>query len=143
MGLLNAYVNVYLLLYCMGMPIITLIYADLLIILGLYGYFGTGTTSITALIPAFFGIALNIAGAISFKPNLRAVGMHAAVVLAFLGFAGSVPGLLKFPQLLSGGEVTRPFAVLSQSIMAIASAIFILLSVRSFIDARKARNNKE
>ena len=39
---------------------VTLVFAVLLIALGLVGFFGTGSTHSTALIPAWFGLALGI-----------------------------------------------------------------------------------
>ena len=41
--------------------------------------------------------------------------------------------------MLSGGEVQRPAAAVSQSIMAMLMGIFVGLCVRSFIEARRAR----
>jgi hypothetical protein len=40
--------------------------------------------------------------------------------------------------LLSGADVQRPAAVVSQSLMAMLMAVFIGLCVRSFIAARRA-----
>ena len=51
-------------------------------------------------------------------------------------------GLMGLPALLSGSEVERPAAVVSQSIMAILMAVFVGLCVRSFIAARRARSLK-
>lgn len=111
----------------------------LLIVLGLWGYFGTGTTSLTALIPAVFGILLVISGVIARNPAKRKMAMHIAVVVGLLGFLGSVRGLTKIGTLLAGGDVARPAAVISQSIMAVLTGIFTILCVRSFIAARRAR----
>lgn len=111
----------------------------LLIVLGLWGYFGTGTTSPTALIPAAFGILLVISGAIARNPEKRKLGMHIAVVVSLLGFLGSVRGLTKLGTLLAGGDVARPAAVIAQSIMAILTGVFTVLCVRSFIAARRTR----
>jgi hypothetical protein len=46
---------------------------------------------------------------------------------------------MKLPSLLAGQEVARPAAVISQSIMGALTAVFVALCVKSFIDARKAR----
>jgi hypothetical protein len=121
------------------MPLITLGYGLILIALGVGGYFMSGGVSMTALIPAFFGLPLAILGLVARKPGARKHAMHVAAVLALLGFGGSFPGLLKLFTLLSGGEVARPAAVYAQSVMAVLSAIFLVLCIRSFIAARKAR----
>jgi hypothetical protein len=111
----------------------------LLIVLGFWGYFGTGTTSPTALIPAAFGLVLTICGLIARDEAKRKMAMHIAVVVGLLGFLGSVRGLTQLGTLLGGGEVARPQAVISQSIMAVLTGIFTILCVRSFIAARRAR----
>jgi hypothetical protein len=110
-----------------------------LIILGLAGYFGTGMVSLTALIPAAFGLLLAVFGAMARDDSKRKMAMHIAVTVGLLGFLGAAPGLLKIGALLSGGEVARPAAVISQAIMAVLMAIFVAMCVKSFIDARRKR----
>ena len=39
---------------------LTLVFAVLLVALGLIGYIGTGSQYVTALIPAWFGLALGV-----------------------------------------------------------------------------------
>ena len=47
----------------------TLILAVLLVALGLVGYIGTGSQHPTALIPAWFGLALGICGFLAISPD--------------------------------------------------------------------------
>ena len=117
----------------------TIGFGVVLIILGLAGYFGSGMASPTALIPAAFGLLLAIFGAMAKDDKKRKLAMHIAVTVGLLGFLGSVSGLFKLPALLSGGDVARPAAVISQSIMAVLMAIFVGMCVKSFIDARRSR----
>lgn len=124
-----------------GMPEITFVFGDLLIVLGVAGYFLGNAASVTALIPAFFGIVFVILGMAAFvvgrgRQNLRKHLMHAAAALALLCIIVTISGLLKLPALLSGGEVLRPMAVVSQSIMCLLSVIYLVLCVRSFMQAR-------
>ncbi len=109
-----------------------------LIALGLGSYFGTGRASVTALIPAFFGLPLLLLGLVALKERMRKSAMHVAVILGLLGFAGTVRGLMKLPALLTGGELERPTAVAVQAAMAIVCFVFVLLCVWSFIKARRA-----
>lgn len=118
---------------------ITIAFGVILIALGVVGYVATGQQSPTALIPAAFGVLLLICGVLARKEHLRKHVMHAAAALGVLGFLGSAPGLIKAFTLLGGGEVERPAAVASQAIMAVLSLIFVILCVKSFIDARRAR----
>ena len=109
-----------------------------LIILGLGSYFGTGRESVTALIPAFFGLPLLLLGLVALKERMRTIAMIIAFVIGLLGFAGTVSGLMKLPLLLTGGELDRPAAVAVQAAMAIVCFVFVLLCVWSFIKARRA-----
>lgn len=109
-----------------------------LVILGLAGYFLTGMVSITALIPAFFGLVIAIAGLIARDERKRKHAIHAAVLVALIGFLGSVSGLLQIADVFNG-TAARPAAVISRAIMALLTLGYIMLAVRSFIAARQAR----
>ena len=109
-----------------------------LIALGLGSYFSTGRASVTALIPAFFGLPLLLLGLVALNERMRKTAIHIAVVIGLLGFAGTVSGLMKLPVLLTGGELARPAAVAVQAAMAIVCFVFVLLWVWSFIKARRA-----
>lgn len=112
-----------------------------MIILGIGSFILTGAASATALIPAFFGIAFIVLGAIGInKESMRKHVMHAALLLAILGVGGSFGGLISVLGVLGGSELERPAAAYAQAIMAIICIFFIVSGVRSFIDARKERN---
>ena len=110
-----------------------------MILLGVISYFATGQESVTALIPAFFGIAFTILGLVMRDEAKAKHAGHAAALLAVLGLLGSARGVPGFFEVIGGGEVERPAAVVAQTIMAVACAVFIALGVKSFRDARKAR----
>ena len=95
----------------------TIGFGIVLIVLGLGGYFGSDRVSLTALIPAAFGLLLVIFGALARDEKRRKMAMHIAVTVGLLGFLGTVSGLLQLPTLLSGGVVERPAAVVSKSII--------------------------
>lgn len=121
------------------MPVITVAYGLLLIALGAGFYFGTGQESVTALIPAFFGVLVVVCGVLARREHLLKHAMHGAAALGLLAFLGGLPGLLRAFALLGGGEVARRNAVLEQAAMALLSLVFVVLCVKSFIDARRAR----
>ena len=120
---------------------VTLVFAVLLIALGLIGFIGTGSQYPTALIPAFLGLLLGIFGALSFSPNpsRRKLFMHIDVTLALLGFLGTIMGLFQWFQMLAGAVVKNPPATESKAAMALLCLVYVILCVRSFIAARKAR----
>ena len=118
------------------MPALAINFGRLLILIGILGY-GYGllgqAASLTALIPAVFGIILLILGHVSrAKENLRKHLMHVAVVVALIGFIASAGRLIS-----KISEITLSAAVLSQVAMALVCLAFVILSVRSFINARQ------
>jgi hypothetical protein len=117
----------------------TIGFGVVLILLGLFGYIGTGMEHPTSLIPAIFGLLLVVFGAMARDDKKRKMAMHIAVVIGLLGFLGSASGLISLPAVLSGGQVERPMAVVSKSIMAVLMAVYVAMCVKSFINARRAR----
>lgn len=111
-----------------------------LTLLGVIGYVASGAESVTALIPAFFGIPILVLGLIGRKEHLRRHMMHAVTLLALVGFAGSARGLGGLMNLIAGNDVTRPLATVMQSLMALLTLGFVVLAVKSFIDARRQRD---
>ncbi len=122
------------------MPKFSITIGIIFIIMGLYGYFVISSESITALIPAFFGVPMLILGWLGLNEKYLKHAMHGAAVLTLLGFAGTVGGLIKFFKMLGGAEMERPAAVTVQAIMAVLCLIFLIFAVKSFIDARKNKN---
>lgn len=119
------------------MPSTTIVFGLLLTILGLCGYFLTGTSSFTALIPAAFGLLLMSLGFIARAPGARKHAMHAAAAVALVGFIGALIPLLRTP-----AGVRPAIAVFSQVTMAMLSAAFVVLCIKSFRAARRARANQ-
>lgn len=118
---------------------ITIGFGVALVVLGIIGFVGSGASSVTALIPTFFGIVLAALGVVGRNPDRRALTMHVAALLALLGIVGSAPGLLDLPDLLAGNDLERPWAVGVQSIMVVLLIVYLVLAVRSFIAARRER----
>jgi hypothetical protein len=110
-----------------------------LIVLGVAGYVMTGMASMTALIPAAFGIVLALLGGDGRVEGRRRTAMHVAMGLAVAGFLGSMGGLAPAVQWLSGGEVTRPAAAVSRSLMAMTLIAYLAMGIRSFVAARANR----
>jgi uncharacterized membrane protein YraQ (UPF0718 family) len=99
------------------------------------------TNAPTSLIPAVIGAVMAVLAFIAQRnEGLSRHLMHGAVVLALIGFLASVPAIPKLFGMLSGTDVERPTAVVVRSIMALFSAVYIGLAVKTFIDARKARS---
>lgn len=117
----------------------TLVIGILLIALGVGGFIGSGYAAKTALIPAYVGLPMAILGAIGLKPDFRMHAMHAAVIISLLGFLASAGRL---GMALSRGEGSA-LGRFSLSAMALLTLIHVILCVRCFIAARKARNTEQ
>lgn len=128
---------------------IAILFGIVLILLGVVGYFASGGASITALIPAFFGLPLVVLGFLAAKEHLRKHVMHVAVLVGLVGFIGAaIMALPKVPELITTGKVMRvkgevqsdaTLAVIMTLLMGVVCAVFVVLCVRSFIEARRSR----
>ena len=124
----------------MSMPRLTLLLALTLIVLGVGSWLVTGRESITALIPAFFGVPFALLALRAEKEGARKLAMHLAATLALIGIAGTVTGVVKTVKMLAGAEIARPPAAIAQTIMCALCLTFLILCVRSFVKARRAPN---
>ena len=120
---------------------VTIAFGIVLILLGAVGFFATGSTHPTALIPAYWGVALTICGVVANSPSekRRMLVMHIAVTVGLLGFLGS--GVMAIVETVKahGGPLAHPAAVESQAAMAVICLVYVGLCVRSFIAARRGR----
>jgi hypothetical protein len=115
---------------------VTIGYGALLTALGVGGFIATGATHKTALIPAGFGAAVIGLGLLARKDKHRKRALRAARFVARFGLVGSARSFKKLPTLLRGGEVERPAAVISQSIMAALSATYLAVSFGAYLTNR-------
>jgi multisubunit Na+/H+ antiporter MnhF subunit len=121
---------------------VTLVFAFLLVALGLAGYYYTGHTHPTALIPMWFGIALGICGFLAISPNetRRKIFIHIAVVIGVLGFfGGAITAIQGYGSARSHGVDPDMVALWDKVIMAFLMLNYTVLCVQSFIKARRSR----
>jgi hypothetical protein len=121
---------------------LTILFGIVLILLGGFGYIATGSHFPTALIPSAFGVVLAILGFFAHTPETkrRMVLMHIAVTIGLLGFLATVKGgLIDYLLMLSGRQFHYPAAVEEKAAMCLLLLVFVVLCVRSFIVARRAR----
>jgi hypothetical protein len=122
---------------------LTILFGIVLILLGGFGYVATGSHFPTALIPSAFGIVLAILGFFAHTPETkrRMLLMHIAVTIGLLGFLGTVKGGIVDYLLMTinGQQFPHPAAVEEKAAMCVLLLVFVVLCVRSFIAARRAR----
>ena len=144
------------------MHYITIVFALILIALGLIGYVApnassndsnkkseettsaespeTSASGKTALIPAGVGILLLICGTLGIQKDWRKHAMHAAAAIGLLGFILAFGRVcMKIGPWLSGDESVNQRAMIFISLMAVVCLAYVGFSVRSFITARRAR----
>jgi hypothetical protein len=121
---------------------VTLVSAVLLIALGLAGFLGTGSQHPTALIPTWFGLALGVFGFLAISPSeaRRKLFMHINVTIGLLGFLGAAGRAVQsYAHARSVGVAPDQIALGAQIAMAGLLFVYVVLCVRSFIAARRAR----
>ena len=119
----------------------TIVTGMLLTLLGVVFYaaafqLGATSRSATALIPSFVGVPLILLGyGAVIKPTLRKHFIHVAVVLALLGFLASFGRLT----MVMVREPNFGPAVIANMIMSAICITYVILAIRSFVEARRAR----
>lgn len=119
---------------------LTVVFGILLILLSA-GAFAFVSHYPHTLIPGAFGIILVVLGSLAHTPDAkrRMLFMHIAVTVGLVGFLGTIPGIIGIVRMWAGHAVARPDAAKVQALMGSLCLIFVLLCVRSFINARRAR----
>ncbi len=123
----------------LNMPGLSAGFGVSLLALGVGVYLASGRSSLTALIPAAFGLALFALGLLAKRPSATKHAMHAAAAIALVGFLGSADGIVGLGRMVAGGSVELPLAVAAKGVMAAGLAAFLWLCVKSFRQARLAR----
>lgn len=114
------------------MPATTRLVGLLLAVIGIVSYVGTGRTSVTALIPAFFGAAFLLLAYVARSEAARKHAMHVAMLVALVGIAGTAS------RLIGATDFTRP-ATLAQLVTVLLLGWYLGKGIKSFRDARRAR----
>ena len=121
---------------------VTILFGLLLMVLGIAGYVGSGNQYPTALIPAWFGLALAICGVLAISPSegRRKLFMHVGVTIGLVGFVGGLVEAIRGYLKPSSIDTSRFLisAETSKLLLAVMMLIYVLLCVRSFIRARRS-----
>jgi hypothetical protein len=121
---------------------VTLVFAILLVVLGIAGYYYTGAVHPTALIPLWFGVALGIGGFLAISPSerRRKIFMHVNVTIGVIGFLGAfITAIQGYGNARTQGIEPDMVALWDKLIMAFLMLNYTVLCVQSFIKARRAR----
>ena len=123
------------------MPTLAIVFGIILNAMGFGAYVASG--AFTSVIPAGFGTIIFLSGLASvFVPKIRMHLMHVAALVGLLGALGGLGmGLPKLGALIAG-TAERPLASGMQIAMGVVCLVFLVLCVKSFIDARRARKSE-
>lgn len=113
----------------------------LLILLGILGRVSAGTYGLSPLVPAMFGFLISLFGlfALTDDAKKRMLFMHIAVTIALIGFLITVWSIVEYVQMLRGHQFPHPVVVEEWAATSAVLLLFVLLSIRSFISARRTR----
>lgn len=111
----------------------SLINAFVLILLGLWGYFGSETPSFTSLIPAIVGMILLLLNWGLRKD--KSIIAHIVVVLTFLVLVALVKPLTGAIGRSDTTAIIRVFVMMASSLMA------MIYFIKNFMDARANKKN--
>jgi len=112
-----------------------------LIVLGVSAYAFSNFVSITALIPAFFGVLVAILSLVGYRQTGRQrLAAYGIGLLAVLGVIGSTRGIPDIIALLTGGAVDSPIAAVSQGLMIAVCLVLLATVIQVVRDTRTTMN---
>lgn len=112
-----------------------------LVVLGIGAYVLSDFASVTALIPAFFGVLIAILGVVGRQQtDRRRLAAYGIGLLAVLGVLGSTRGIPDIIALLTGESVESTIAAVSQGAM-IVICLVLFAAVIQFVRNTDATTN--
>ena len=91
--------------------------------------------SLTAWIPAAFGVVMVLASLASLRPKWRMHAMHTAALAGTIGFAVPLVMLL--------AKALTDWASKMQALMVLVAGAYVVFSVRSFIRTRRQQRQEK
>jgi len=108
-----------------------------LVALGVGAYVLSDFASVTALIPAFFGVLIAVLGVAGYqRTDRQRLAAYGIGLLAVLGVLGSTRGLPDIIALLTGGAVESTIAAVSQGTMIVICLVLLVAMVPFIRDRR-------
>ncbi|WP_166350570.1 hypothetical protein [Phytoactinopolyspora limicola] len=116
----------------------TLGVGGILTLAGVVAYVASDAASATALIPSVVGVLILVCGWLAANESRRRHAFHAAMVIALLGALGSLMNVAQIGDLIDG-TADRPAAIVVSLIMFVVLVAYLVIGIRSFINARRTR----
>jgi hypothetical protein len=118
---------------------IAITFGLLLSVLGAAFYYITDMVSVTALIPTFLGIVFIVLGFLALSVKWRMHAMHVAALFGLIGLI--VPAFMAVRE-YGKGEAMNGRKVTELALMTGLCGVFLVLCIKSFIDARRRRRQQ-
>jgi hypothetical protein len=116
-------------------PVVTQLVGFVLLVIGIGTWLATGFESLTALIPAFFGLPILLLGLVAERREAaRKHAMHGALLLALIALLATAPIALDIGPMGDASDA----AVIESWLTAIVALVYLVVGVRSFVAARRA-----
>ena len=119
-----------------AMPNLTTNYGLFLLSWGLIATYLSEAQSVTSFLPSLLGLALLVSGEMAKIPEKKKLWMHVAVTFGLIGALGGT----RFFMVMGDG---LNYANSSMLMLLLTGTAYTVLCVRSFIAARKAREEAE
>ncbi|WP_440763881.1 hypothetical protein [Natronorubrum sp. DTA7] len=101
-----------------------------LVALGIGAYVLSDFASVTALIPAVFGVAIALLGVVGWQTDRQRLAIYGIGALALLGVLGSARGIPDVIALLTGGSVESTVAAVAQGSMILIGLVLLVAVAR-------------
>lgn len=112
-----------------------------LVVLGVGAYVLSDFASITALIPAVFGVLVAILGVVGYQETDRQrLAAYGIGLLAVLGLLGSTRGIPDIIALLTGEAVESTIAAVAQGTMIVICLVLLAAVIQFIRDTRTTTN---
>lgn len=112
-----------------------------LVVVGVGAYVLSDFASITALIPAVFGVLIAILGVVGYQEtNRQGLAAYGIGLLAVLGVLGSTRGIPDIIALLTGEAVESTIAAVSQAMMIVICLVLLVAVIQFIRDTRTTTN---
>ena len=124
--------------YGMSVPRISELIGSIMVLWGIVVYLLTDMSSFTSLIPSFVGLPIVLAGLLVRKlPEKRSLFMHISSTFGLISVLG---GAMAFNGVMNNDW---SMSTISQLFLLIIGGIYLGICVKSFIHAKKMRENTE
>jgi len=107
-----------------------------LVLVGVGAYVASAFASVTALIPALFGVVFVALGLVGTRMDRPVLAVYGTGLLAVAGVLGSLRGVPEIVALVTGGEPESTIAATTQGAMILGCLALIGVVVLDILEAR-------